>query len=359
MEFWQKQMPAGMFLRSSWAASHIADPQQAMTLDAYSAQQRVQVPAPVPLDKFVAYGQWFQRQVAPDLERRRVVDVKPNNGDFCVHLVDGEVFKAKRVVVAAGIAPFASRPPQFDGLPASLVSHTSEHCDLSQFAHTKVVVIGGGQSAIETAVLLYEAGADVEVIMRAPRLRWLVRSSWLHNHDGFIRDLLYPPTDVGPPGLNQLVARPNLFRQLPRKPQQRIAYRSIRPAAAGWLFSRSRQIRMITGCQVISALPTANRIEIQLDDGSKRTIDHVMLGTGYRVDVAHYPFISAELIKALRQVEGYPILNSAFESSVPGLYFVGAPAAHSFGPLMRFVSGTGFTARTLTSGIVGQSGSKQ
>jgi FAD-dependent urate hydroxylase len=36
---------------------------------------------------------------------------------------------------------------------------------------------------------------------------------------------------------------------------------------------------------------------------------------------------------------------------VPGLHFVGAPAAESFGPIMRFVSGTPFTGRALAEHI--------
>jgi hypothetical protein len=32
---------------------------------------------------------------------------------------------------------------------------------------------------------------------------------------------------------------------------------------------------------------------------------------------------------------------------VPGLYFVGAPALWSFGPLMQFVVGTHYTSRSL------------
>jgi len=50
----------------------------------------------------------------------------------------------------------------------------------------------------------------------------------------------------------------------------------------------------------------------------------------------------------VRQIYGYPELGTGFESSVPGLHFIGAAAAMSFGPVMRFVSGTGYTARALT-----------
>jgi hypothetical protein len=52
------------------------------------------------------------------------------------------------------------------------------------------------------------------------------------------------------------------------------------------------------------------------------------------------------------RVRGYPVLNSGFESSVRGLHVVGAPAAWSMGPLMRFVAGTAFAARSVTRAVV-------
>src|SRR5436853_576123 len=72
MDFWQKNMPAGMLLRSPWDASHIADPNQVLTLNEYEKNKGVSLSRPVPLKDFVQYGQWFQRQVAPELDTRRV-----------------------------------------------------------------------------------------------------------------------------------------------------------------------------------------------------------------------------------------------------------------------------------------------
>jgi hypothetical protein len=43
-------------------------------------------------------------------------------------------------------------------------------------------------------------------------------------------------------------------------------------------------------------------------------------------------------------IEGYPVLGPGLESSLPGLYFVGAPASVSFGPTMRFVTGSLYAA---------------
>jgi len=347
MEFWQDQMPAGMFLRSSWEASHISDPQQALTLDRYQAAEHIKIPTPVPLADFVNYGRWFQRQAVPDLDQRRVVQIEAMSGGFRIVLEDGETLQSSRVVVATGISRFAYRPRVFAELPPSLCSHACNHSDLARFAGQKVVVIGGGQSAIESAVLLSEHGADVEVIMRAPHLRWLRRSRVLHSAKNPFRRILYPPTDVGPPGLSWIVAMPEIFRSLPPELQQRIAYRCIRPAAAGWLWPRSHGLHITTGRRVTSATAVGESLHLDLDDGSKRSAEHILLATGYRVDVSKYRFLTGDLVRALRCVDGYPLLRPGFESSVPGLHFLGAPAARSFGPVMRFVSGTHYAARAL------------
>jgi FAD-dependent urate hydroxylase len=357
MEFWENQMPEGMFLRSSWDACHISDPDRSSTLDNYSALQSAPVPKPVPLDRFIDYGHWFQKRIVPDVDRRRVVAIEIAGRSFRLDLNDGTYVQAQRVIVATGISPFARRPPQFSGPPSELISHTSDHCNLKRFAGRRVAVIGAGQSALETAALLHEIRAEVEVVARRPRLYWLdQKMRWLKSEANPIRPLLYPPTDVGPPVLNQIVATPELFKRLPRPLQEKIAYRSIRPAGSGWLVPRVRNVRITTGVGVNSVKAMGECLSLILSDGTKRTVDHVMLATGYQVNVSRYEFLNNRLLKQLRVTDGYPELSAGFESSVPGLHFVGAPAARSFGPLCRFVSGTPFTAHAVTRSLLGRNG---
>ena len=156
-----------MCLRSSWDASSIADPEEKLTLDAFCRLKNSRFPKPIPIDGFVSYGQWFQNQVVPDLDRRGIRLIEPDDRGFKITLSDGETFASKRVVVAAGIRRFVVRPSEFDRTPAALASHSSEHTDLDKFNGQSVVVIGAGQSAMESAALLKEAGAEVEVICPA------------------------------------------------------------------------------------------------------------------------------------------------------------------------------------------------
>jgi hypothetical protein len=355
MSFWANQMPAGMCLRSSWDASHIADPKGEFTLNAYRDQNGNHIGKPIPLDRFVGYGQWFQRKVVPDLERRQVrsIDLDPNG--FKVAMTDGEEFVSKRVVLAAGISTFADRPAEFVGIPSSLASHTTEQSDLRKFKGKRVVVIGGGQSALESAALLKEAGIETEVIARRTALNWVGLHSKLH-HLGLLSRLMYSKCDVGPAGVSRLVAAPLLFRTLPREIQDRTAYRAIRPAGAGWLQPRLTGIPITLGRKVVSVAASDSRLRLKLSDGSERIVDHALLATGFRVDVSRYGFLSPAVLQRLETKGGYPVLKRGLESSIPGLHFLGKPAAWSFGPLLCFVSGTEFAANELVSGILRRNG---
>ncbi|MDP9345204.1 MAG: NAD(P)-binding domain-containing protein [Actinomycetota bacterium] len=349
MSFWEEQMPAGMLLRSPWAASHLSDPDGARTLDRYRAVTGQTFGKPVPRDRFVAYGRWFQAELVPDIDQRTVAGVQQTPSGFQVMTEDGDSLVVKRVVVAAGIDRFARRPPGLEHL-SPLVSHTVDHRDLGVFANKRVVVAGGGQSALESAALLRELGADVEVLVRHPRVYWLTRR-WQHRMP-VVSHALYAWPDVGPAGVSHLVARPALYRRMSRSAQDRLARKAIRAAGAAWLVPRLQDVPIRTGLDITGAECVDGRVRLSLSDGSVREADHLMLGTGFRVDVAKYPFLAPELVARVDRVHGYPRLTPGFESSVPGLHFAGAPAAWSHGPLMRFVAGAGFASRALARAAV-------
>jgi hypothetical protein len=356
MSFW-REMPAGMLLRSNWTATSIAEYDGPLSLDSYCAGTGTALKLPIPLERFREYGTWVQQQVAPDVDLRRVDRAELDGDTFILSLNDGTRLRAYRVVVAAGIAPFVHRPSVSLGLPAHLASHTADHRDLSRFSGQQVLVVGGGQSALESAALMHESGADVDVLVRADHLNWLHGGKY-HRKLGRLAPLVYAPTDVGPMGISRIVAVPDLFRRLPRSVQDPMAARAIRPAGAAWLKPRLEDVPIHLGRTVRAATPVGDKLQVELDDGTVRTVDHLLFGTGYRVDIARYPFLDPNLARSVKCIDGYPLLRPGMESSVPRLHFLGAPAARSFGPIMRFVAGGWFGARSLTSVATGNRGQR-
>ena len=137
----------------------------------------------------------------------------PRGGRFVLSFDDGEPLRARRVVVAAG-SPI-SRAVLRSARPCRRVwSLTPRITGPQRLESSRVLVVGGGQSALESAALLHEAGAEV-------RSRCAHHVNWLHGGKyhrmlGRMAPLVYAPTDVGPMGLSRVVAVPELFRRLPR-----------------------------------------------------------------------------------------------------------------------------------------------
>lgn len=350
MEFWAEKMPAGMLLRSPRVASNLSDPSASHTIDAFEAATGLAPAAPVPLKTFVNYGQWFQRQLISNLDQREVATVEISGSGFRVLLNDGTSFLSKRVVVAAGIGPFQKVPEVFRSLPSAQVTHCYSGFNVKAFAGQKVAVIGAGQSSLESGALLHEAGAHVEVIARIPALRWIGQHPWLH-HLGPISSMLYSKHDIGPAGISRLVAAPNLVRRFPLPWRDKFRKRAVRSAGSAWLPARLKDAKVRTGCFVAEARSAGSQVELKLNDGGISRVDHVILGTGYSVDISRYAFLPQAVVNRVRVFDGYPVLRSGFRSSLPGLHFVGAPAARSFGPLLYFVTGTEFSSTALTSEI--------
>jgi len=347
MEFGANGMPQGMLLRSPREASTIADPRSAFTLEAYETATGIEPVKRVPRETFVNYGRWYQKQLIHTLDRRKVAKVIKKNSAFELTLSDGAIVTSRRVVVAAGVGPFKKLPKQFSNLDPSHASHCYEGRPFETLGN-RVAVIGAGQSALESAAILHELGKDVEVIARIPNLRWIGMHKRLHQL-GPISKVLYSKHDVGPIGISRLVAYPNLMYFFPMGPKDIIRARAIRSAGAPWLIPRLRDVKVTLGRSIVSAQVVGDEVQLTLDDQSERRVDHVLLGTGYRVDISQYRFLTPELVNDVRQLDGYPEITSGFASSVPGLHFIGATAARNLGPLMYFVTGTDFASRELAA----------
>ena len=359
LEFWSSQMPQGMLLRSRRRSSNIADPRRELTIEEYERSAGLSLRHPsLTREEFIDYGRWFAQRVVPDADARRVASVARDNGGFALRLADGKALSAGRVIVAAGLSPFLDMPDPFAALPDSVRSHAYDHNDLSGFSGRTVAVIGSGQSALECAALLRERGATVEVLARAASVNWLPDDTLPVERPSGLAwrpAVPLPPTDVGGRVTGWAAAMPDVFRRLPGRVKPDFSYRCIRPAGSGWLRGRLREVPITCGVDVIDAEARDGRVTLRSRDGAVRTVDHVLLGTGYRVDVRRYPFLTPGLASEIAVADGgYPVMGAGLESSVPGLHFMGAAAAYSFGPIMRFVVGTWYAAPAVARRAAGR-----
>ena len=354
MDSWVTHMPKGMMLKSDGFASDIYDPERAFTLKQFCAERGIEYAdtgVPVRLETFSAYGLAFRDRMVPELEDKLVASVDRVPDGFRLRLEDGETLEARSVVLAIGITHFAYIPESLASLPAEFLSHSARHREVEPFRGRSVVVIGGGASALDLAGLLHEAGAKVQLVSRRESLKFhsqptgKPRSLW--------QQIRHPQSGLGPGMRSRFFANaPAAFYYLPERLRLEAVRRALGPSG-GW-FIRDKvmgKVPLHLGCTTQSVSVQNGKVHLSLQSaGGPQEIvtEHVIAATGYRVDMERLKFLSGEIRSKITAISGAPVLSSSFESSVPGLYFVGVAAANSFGPVMRFAFGAGFAARTVT-----------
>jgi thioredoxin reductase len=354
MQFWLGHMPKGMLLKSDGFASTLYDPKAAFTLRQYCKEHNLEyadLGTPVRVEDFCSYGLAFQKRFAANLENKKVTSLERTADEFTISLSDGESFAARRVVIATGLSHFEHIPTQLTSLPHDLLSHSSAHVHLDRFKGRDVTVIGGGASATELATLLHEAGSNVRVVARRPSIELHTRMELPRPLGQTIRQ---PLSTIGPGWRNRFFADlPLLFHNLPKPVQHRLVKGFLGPAGGWFLRGRFERVPLLAGRQIKGAEASGDRAIIRLKslNGEEQRIEteHVIAATGYRADIRRLPFLSAGVISQLRLFNGVPELSSHFESTIPGLFFVGPAAVDSFGPVLRFACGANFTANRLSN----------
>lgn len=367
MATWKSKMPKGMLLKSAGFASNLSDPEQAYTLRQFCAESGRpygDLDVPIPLETYSAYGVAFQKRLLPDLENEELVSLSRIPEAFELRMKSGQFFRTRKIVIATGLNYFRHVPSLLSDLPNDKLSHAADVHDLQRFEGQRVAVIGSGASAIDIAVLVNEARGDVQLISRKPTLIFSGRWGGSGAHP-LLRPLVYPVSGIGPGWRHRLFAdMPWIFRYFPDSYRLRMAETFPSPSAGVSMKERAASTRTHLGCSLQEARVSKHGVQLRLVsmDGNTQVVeaDHVIAATGYRADVHRLPFLSPVLVEQLYLIGKTPRLSVNFESSVPGLYFVGHASTMTFGPVMRFVFGADYTShkisRHLASVRFGRSG---
>ncbi len=359
MSLWRDSMPAGMYLKSQGFASNLSDPDGTHTLGAFCAatgRPYADYGLPVSIADFIAYGQWFAGHLVPDVEETMVTHITAEPGCFELTLDTGERARARRVVIAAGVEHFVSMPAELVGMPAGICTHASAHADLSRFRGKKVVVLGAGQAALETAALLHEQGTEALIVMRKSAPVW--NGMPLALDRPLAQRMIEPEAGLGSGWSTWFYSRhPQLFRRLPEATRIYRARTALGPAGASWLRPRVEGVFPIHGDRELRwAKGTADGITLGLAraDGGREELsaDHVIAATGFRPNVSRLAFLEESLRAGIRTVASTPVVGKDYQSSVPGLYFMGPGVAPTFGPVMRFVYGADHAARDAAPALI-------
>jgi len=352
MQTW-RDMPKNMNLKSLGFATSISTPGGRRTFPEYCRANGLEYYEPIEFATFAQYGLEMQRDLVPDVEETLVTGLWREGGDFVLSLATGEQARARRVVVAVGLTYFPRVPEVLAALPPDRLAHTWGPKNFDAYAGQDVVVVGGGSSALETAALLHEHGARVQVLVRN-RVYWGGHGprEWERSWYDRVR---MPITSLGHGRDNWVLQHiPWLMHYLPAERRVPFTRRHLGPAPAWWLRDRVEgKVDVHLKTSVQQATVKGEKVMLQVMEAGigvrEIETDQVIAGTGYEADIDRIEFIDNDLAGQIRRIERAPALSRHFESSVAGLYFLGPVAAFSFGPLVRFVAGSEFAVGVLAN----------
>ena len=375
LESWRKFMPRGMVLKSERFASNLWDPNRRFTLERYSAERKMPYqPSGVPLslEDFLGYAEWFRERAVGESIDKKICNIRRTRSGFALDFdrAGGPSLEAQRVILATGHMAFRVIPEEFSNLPEPFCYHSSALHDVAGFAQRDVTVIGAGQSALESAALLVEAGARVRLIVRENKLTW---NAPRNGHNALTHKIRHPESGLGFGWESVAISEmPQWFRRmLPVDLRHRYVAKTWGPTGAWWLRQRVEgRMEILLNHKVLLAKQDEGRVRLEIqgpavsktdgpsnglnNDGLKteglKTVwtDHVIAATGYKVDLDRMDCLSTDLRQSIAREGAAPVLDSQFETSVPGLFIAGIASAPTFGPVMRFMFGAKHSAPVLT-----------
>jgi thioredoxin reductase len=354
LESWRSFMPAGMFLKSEPFASNLWDPQRRYTLQRFSKEHGLpyqRVARPLSLARFLQYADWFRQHMVSEVRDIRVRSIRALADGFALELADGSKLTSRHVVLATGHMAFAVVPPELAQLPEPQVCHSSRMAEVASYAGRDVTIIGAGQSALESAAILHEAGARVRLLARKSQISW--------NDPSDLRPLLSrvirPDAGIASGWKATAISElPRIFRwYFPAAKRHWFVSRAYGASGSYWLRERVvGKVELRKQSVVQSARLEEGRVHLQVlgaDGNTEIQTDHVIAATGFKVDIDRLEYLEPGLRqKIAREGPGIPDLSSSFETSVPRLFIVGIASAPVFGPIMRFMYGAKHVAPVLT-----------
>jgi len=332
MAFWKHGMPKGLILRSNKSEHISLDPSGKYTFDRYLGSEDHSDTGlhSISLDTYLDYANWFQENASLTAYPHLVQQLDLVGRLFEAQLDDGSMVRARNVVIATGLGVHKNLSELAPSLPLSRYRHTCDLGDLEYLRGQRCLILGGRQSAFEWAALIAEVGAAmVHLAYRHPTPAF-DEADW---------SSLEEPA-------RQASSDRRWFRNLSSEEKAESIQRlwaQGRLKVEPWLESRVQKenIHLWPCATVIACEQLADGTMVaELDTGVTMPLDYVVFATGYKIEVGNFSFLSRRsILPLLKAEEGYPVLDEDFQSSVPGLFFIGPAAARDFGPALSFVIG--------------------
>ena len=322
MELWREHTFDNMDLRSDVATSTIIHPENKYSFENYCAKNGHSIEdlkGMLPVTTFRHYLNWCEKSYDFKVQKDYVVKVETKNGKFTSKLKSGVKIESEKIVFATGVAHHLNIPEEIksnakkSGSKKLKILHSYDTAGIAKLKKKNVLVIGAGQSAAESIDVLLQNSNSVD---------WHSRQKPI-----FFKEPLNIPKWL----FNIIVYSAWVVRAIP-------------PAISKRLLSIFSATTITPNFQ-----PMMEKLNQLKDLPDLSRYDIIITATGYRYDIRTMDFIGKSILSQLKLRKQMPYVNSAFETSIKGMHFIGPIIEQYFGPAMKFMIGAHYAAPKLSS----------
>ncbi len=337
LSFWKRSI-LPLPLRSPMPATDIASPRDGSGYLDFAERHHLAIEGKIDFKYFIAYFQDFLLRNGIKITNEYVTNIRYAGNHFMVDTMNKGTVQAKNVVVATGICKMKSTPRAFASLPKLVCVHSSEINSISGFESKDVVVIGGGQSAVEMATEIAKVARNVHLIIRGESI--IYRS--LHSAGKSLFKVLF-------------VNAEKYFKYTPASLKTRILKYLLKGTVEPDLREKIEveNITVHMNATITGATMENSKVTISLPQERRVVVDKVVLGSGYKYDLSNIGFLESlvEDGRILKE-DGFPVLDENMQTNMPGLFFTGYPCINVIGPKAQFISGTSVISPRITKEVL-------
>ncbi|MFF2479785.1 flavin-containing monooxygenase [Paenibacillus sp. NPDC058071] len=264
-----------------------------------------------------SYAAHFQFPINYEAE---VLNVEKNDGIYSIQTAKNEVFRTRSIICSSG--SFTNpNIPKITGMNdyTGLIMHSKDYKNDLAFRNKRVIVVGGGNSAVQIAVELANTAdvtiATIRPLKFVPQLYlgkdlhyWLTRTGLDNNQSLEEKRLLMKSIDgVIDDGFYQNAIAQN-------KPNHKKMFKAFTQIGVIW------------------------------DDNSHEEVDAVILATGYKPNFDYLNNLS------VLDKSGNPLQENGINQSSENIYFIGLPWQTSFSSAT--IRGSGVDAEIVVQDLV-------
>lgn len=324
---WYDHTLDSMSIRSDWHSSEIYEADDRYNVKDFiyknypEDQAKKIMSHKLPIDVFRKYLKFIESDLKYSILPHHVVKLTKTENGFISEMENGEKVESEAVVIATGIEAHKYLPKSLQHINSPHLIHTWDVHKYANWKNKNVLMIGAGQSAGEGIVHLYDHNS----------ITWLTRKEPI-----FFSEPLNLPTPI----FKFTLHISPYFYFLPNWARKKFSKIFVISTITPDLKEKTMSDKVKKVNMDVDHIELEMRGDKLFSRKLNQEFDGIVASTGYKINIKNLRFVDDTLLRSIKSMDDFPLLDFDFQTNVKNLFIVGALSEPHYGPAQKFIMGT-------------------